>query len=87
MNMQVADTILAHWKSLILIWIGINVIMSMPSPASTGPTSHWAYKWAFAALHSIAGGVPRIVMTIFPQSTVSRLFGNGNDKPTGGPVA
>jgi hypothetical protein len=81
------ESILSHWKSLIAIWVGINVIMSMPSPAATGPTSHWIYKWAFGALHSIAGGVPRIVATMFPQYSKFIPGTNGGAPHNGGPAA
>jgi hypothetical protein len=62
----VDDTILSHWKSLLGIWLGINIVLGMPSPKETGPTSQWWYHWLFASLHGIAGALPRLAATLIP---------------------
>lgn len=56
-----------HWRALLIAWLVFNGVQTMPSPQDTGPTSTWGYKWAFALLHTIAAGVPRIVYTMLPQ--------------------
>lgn len=68
------DNILAHWKMLLLIWVGINFVFGMPSPKPESPA--W-YKWLFASLHGIAGGIPRIIITLFPQ--YSKLIPGGTN--------
>jgi hypothetical protein len=66
-----------HWRFLIGAYIAINIVGGMPSPGNSGPTSSWGYKWAFASLHTIAAGIPRIIYTMLPQFA-KFLPGNGN---------
>jgi hypothetical protein len=79
------DTILAHWKTLLLIWLGINFVLAMPSPKDTGPTSSWWYHWLFTATHSIAGALPRLAATLFPQ--LAKFIPGMNGKMNGGSAA
>lgn len=57
-----------HWKFLLIAWLSFNVISSMPTPAATGGTSTWGYKWAFAVAQTLKGSIPRIAATMFPQA-------------------
>ncbi len=66
-----------HWRFLVAAYVTIAVVSGMPSPGNSGPTSTWAYKWAFTSLHAILGLIPRIICTMFPQFA-GFLPGNGN---------
>lgn len=45
-------------------WIFTAAVLTMPTPGSNASEF---YKWAFGFLHLLAGAVPRIVATFFPQ--------------------
>lgn len=71
------DTLLTHWKALLLGWIGLQFILGMPTPKDTGATSSWWYQWLFRGLHGVAA-LPRLISTMFPNSFLARLFGQAN---------
>jgi len=83
MELQVADSILSHWKTLIAIWIGINFVLAMPPPGKKGAPDTWWYNMLYSALHTIAGGLPRLAFALFPQSWVAKLLG-GNGSASNG---
>ena len=64
-----------------MLYLGANVVQTMPSPAETGPTSSWWYKWVFALLHTVGAGLPRVIYTVFPP-WVKFLPFNGATQPT-----
>jgi hypothetical protein len=68
MNLNIPEIFREHWLFLLLSWLAFNVISAMPSPAPTGASSSWGYKWAFAIAQTIKGSVPRIVATLFPAA-------------------
>src|SRR4029077_13618310 len=62
-----AELLREHWRFLLISWLGINAIQTMPSPAEKGPTSSALYKWLFGFMHLSAAAVPRVIYTLFPQ--------------------
>jgi hypothetical protein len=78
MTNAVLQFLLLHWKPVLGVWIGLNVINGMPSPNGVGIRATTWYKWLFSTLHGIGGMVPRIIATVFPQ------IGNFFNPPTGG---
>jgi hypothetical protein len=67
--------VMAHWKILLGLWLGFQAVNAMPSPAQTGPTSNWVYKWLFGTLHNIVANSARTVATLAPESKAAQLLG------------
>ena len=65
--------------SLIAYFLMSNIVGSMPSPT---PASNGFYRWFFGVLTGIMGGIPRLVATLAPNSTIGTYLQNGN-KPNG----
>lgn len=80
MTMQM-DTILSHWKSLIAIWVAINFVLAMPSPGKKGAPDTWWYNTLYGGLHTLAGALPRLFITLFPQSFISKFLGGNGQAP------
>jgi hypothetical protein len=57
----------AHLKAaMFLTAAALQIINAMPTPAATGPTASWGYKWAFAALHG-PHNIARIAFAFWPK--------------------
>jgi hypothetical protein len=61
-----SDTILSHWRALIVIWFVCCLINTMPSPNGNGVVGSVWYKWLFGFVQALSAGVPRIIATLFP---------------------
>lgn len=69
-----------HWKVFVAIWLAVGFVTAMPSPNGVGPTASWWYRWIFNGLHGTIGAIPRMMISLWPNSLVSKLLTNGGGK-------
>jgi hypothetical protein len=84
MNFSVAvNWMQAHlYTVLIISWVLSNAASAMPTPKST---SSQFYIWAFTFMHATFGAVPRIIMSMFPNTWLAKLLpGNTGGTTTNG---
>jgi hypothetical protein len=73
----------ADWKILLTMAVVYNTIAAMPTPNGSKVTGSWWYKWLFGSLHGLLN-LPRLIITMFPESNVAKVLTNGNSPKQGG---
>lgn len=87
---EIGKFALAHWKLLLLIYLGSCVVSGMPTPTNNGGvTGTWYYKWLYATSHFAFGNLFRLLIPLMPvlpawlQNGLKPFIGQGSSPAPG----